>query len=285
MFKTSSYANADQDMSLMFDHFGKIGFQATHFAGGHYSTATGDFALGGDARFTLDGAYYGLCPTQAGNVSILSWKCVCFELEMWLFRAGNVAISSWKCVANGAHLLKSSKTTPKARIRADSARETVKLHVLGQKSSVQGNVPRNIHVSSRLLVHTYLHACIHAGDWIIFKPPRPITLTRMQFYARTDAAGPLRAPGKFKLYQSHDGVTWTEFFDYTSAKLVYPGKSFTAGVSVQAGGGHAYIGLVVGSLAGESAESEVLQIMEWAIYGRPYACTQVGIGSLLRMFL
>ncbi len=58
-FKTSSYADTNQDMSLIFDHLAVIAFQPTHFAGGHYSTSTGDFVLNGDSRFTLDGSYYG----------------------------------------------------------------------------------------------------------------------------------------------------------------------------------------------------------------------------------
>jgi hypothetical protein len=102
----------------------------------------------------------------------------------------------------------------------------------------------------------------------------------MQFHARTDDAlgegGANRAPGKFKLYGSHDGINWVQIFDHTATKLVYPKDSFRSNyVSVTQTMGYEYVGLVVSSLALANSEATVLMIMEWEIYGTPYGCTQV----------
>jgi hypothetical protein len=125
---------------------------------------------------------------------------------------------------------------------------------------------------------TFLGIC--AGDWLTLKLPRPIILTKVQFYARIDdiisGSGSNRAPGKFKLYGSRDGISWVQIYEYTTSKLVYPPNSFTSGpLNVQQSRGYQYIGLVVGSLALANAETTVLEIVEWAIYGTPYGCTQV----------
>jgi hypothetical protein len=70
-----------------------------------------------------------------------------------------------------------------------------------------------------------------------------------------------------------------EIFKYTSSKLLYPTNTFRSGnVSVgQQSRGYQYIGLVVGSLALANAETNVLQISEWEIYGTSYGCAQVSL--------
>jgi hypothetical protein len=129
-------------------------------------------------------------------------------------------------------------------------------------------------MSIKKSLYSILWLFVHAGDWIIFKPPKGITLTRVQFYARTDAVkGPNRAPGKFKLYGSYDGFTWTVLLDYTASKIVY--TSYASSANVQGSRGYSYIGLVIGSLALANEETEVFQMMEWAIYGTPYPCIKV----------
>jgi hypothetical protein len=124
----------------------------------------------------------------------------------------------------------------------------------------------------------FLYKC--AGEWLTLKLPRPIIVTKIQFHARPDdvlgLGGANRAPGKFKLYGSHDGINWVQIFDYTATKLVYPQGTFRSNyVSVTQTTGYEYVGLVVSSLALANVEAAVLMIMEWEIYGTPYGCTQV----------
>jgi hypothetical protein len=108
-------------------------------------------------------------------------------------------------------------------------------------------------------------------------------LTKFQFFARIDdvvnGGSSNRVPGKFKLYGSHSGSSnsWVEIFDYTSKKMEYPWNNFTSGM-VRVGAstqGYEYLGLVVGSLALENVETNFLEILEWAIYGLPFGCSQV----------
>jgi hypothetical protein len=71
MMTTSAYSDATQPLWKMLDHVSQTYCQSTQF-GAHYSAATGDFTLNGDARFTLDGSYYGklLCPQNAYEMYI-----------------------------------------------------------------------------------------------------------------------------------------------------------------------------------------------------------------------
>jgi hypothetical protein len=121
---------------------------------------------------------------------------------------------------------------------------------------------------------------MRAGEWLIFKPPKPIILSRLQFYARNDdiinGLSSNRVPGKFKVYGSPDGTTWTQILDYTATKLVYPAGSFTGVVNVPLTRGYAYIGVVISSLAAANVETDVLQINELVIHGLPASpCIQV----------
>jgi hypothetical protein len=119
-----------------------------------------------------------------------------------------------------------------------------------------------------------------AGNWITLKIPRPIVLTKIQFYARIDdflqQGGANRVPGKFKIYGSHDGISWVQILDNTATKLVYPKDSYRSGyVSVIHPIGYQYFGLVVSSLALANAEAGALEMVEWEIYGTPYGCKKV----------
>jgi hypothetical protein len=120
-----------------------------------------------------------------------------------------------------------------------------------------------------------------AGHWIILKLPKPIFLTKIQFHARQDdifgQGGSNRAPGKFKVYGSRDGIKWVQIFDYTATKLVYPKDSFRSGYLrvTPTATGYQYIGVVVSSLALANSEATVIEIVEWEIYGIPYGCAEV----------
>ncbi len=111
------------------------------------------------------------------------------------------------------------------------------------------------------------------------KLPESIVLTAVEFYARPDDSysRSSRPPGKFKLYGSKDGVSWDVWHDQANTRLQY--TQYSARVEVQQADvktAYSYIGVVVGSVGGLNevdANSYILQIIEWKIFGR--RCLQV----------
>ena len=101
------------------------------------------------------------------------------------------------------------------------------------------------------------------GDWVIIKLPKPIKLTKYNFYIRSTA--PNRAPGLWKIYGSNDGTTWEELIN---ASNLYTVATYTNGVysktNINNLKQYLYYGLTVYKLVGSDT---VLNFSEWQIFG------------------
>jgi hypothetical protein len=99
------------------------------------------------------------------------------------------------------------------------------------------------------------------GDWVSIQLPEPIVLSSCTFIARSNLVP--RAPSKFKIYGSNDGVSWTVLHTQTSA-LAY--SSLQASVTlIEKPPPYTYFGLVVGQLG---AGGSILNFIKWKIFGK-----------------
>ncbi len=123
----------------------------------------------------------------------------------------------------------------------------------------------------------WLNEPVHAGDWIYIKLQEPIILTAVDIITSRD----YRAPGRFKIYGSNDGVKWSILHDQSQQTAVYKNELTNVQVNYKSRSPPLqfhYIGLVVGKLAVvDTLNSYVLQIAEIKLYGKrtAAACVQV----------
>jgi hypothetical protein len=103
---------------------------------------------------------------------------------------------------------------------------------------------------------------LYYGDWVSIQMPTPIIFTRCTIRGRGGFPG--ATPGKFRIYGSRDGSTWFLLYDQSSTKLSYPDSVGT--VTLSTSNAYPMFGLVVSEL--QAAQSNVLMISEWNIYGK-----------------
>jgi hypothetical protein len=126
---------------------------------------------------------------------------------------------------------------------------------------------------------------INTGDWVYIKLPDPIILTSVDIFARPNLYA--RAPGRFKIYGSNNGASWTALHDQTSQTLAYSSDFATVAVNYTNRAiplHYRYIGLVVSQLATTGINSYMLQIAEMKLYGKTTsaACKKVTSYALLK---
>jgi len=104
------------------------------------------------------------------------------------------------------------------------------------------------------------------GDWVIIKMPTEISLSRYRIYQFTDT--PTKAPSKWKIYGSKDGINFTEIIEasqtsrLTSYTNNYYEKTIT-GISPL----YSYIAFVFSALLSTSGQTE-LSFAELQIFGK-----------------
>jgi hypothetical protein len=104
------------------------------------------------------------------------------------------------------------------------------------------------------------------GDWVYIKLPVKIKVSKIQF---TSLASEIyQGPGRFKLYGSNDGISWTEIHEqiatgyWDTVATIYVSAWKTA---------YQYVGLVVNSLIGPNAAT--LKFAEWKVFGSSVCLT------------
>ena len=102
----------------------------------------------------------------------------------------------------------------------------------------------------------------YKGDWITIKMPVSIKLTKYSLKLRPPPYDH-RAPGKYKIYGSNNGINWTELVHKTS-KITYTNYVFEENINTIELYNH--FGLVVSELMGTG--SYLLNLNEWYIYGK-----------------
>lgn len=112
------------------------------------------------------------------------------------------------------------------------------------------------------------------GDWITIKMPFNIILTKYGFKQRNGDNNPNRAPGKYKIYGSNDGIIWNELVNKKST-ISYNNLEFEEYVSINDTYNH--FGLVVNTLVGNDTNDTSLSFDEWYIYGKEIYNVQIYI--------
>jgi hypothetical protein len=100
------------------------------------------------------------------------------------------------------------------------------------------------------------------GDWMYIQLPEPVNVVTCNITA--NGASNVRAPAKFRIYGSNNGVTWTMLLDQTTA-ITYTNNEATVRVTAQ--GAYTYVGIVVSALFAD-ASSTYMQINRLRIFGK-----------------
>jgi hypothetical protein len=103
------------------------------------------------------------------------------------------------------------------------------------------------------------------GDWVYIGFPAPISVTRCTFTGREGL--PERAPGKFVIYGSDDGLTWVVLYRQDTT-LAY-GANNVGSISIASvPKAFKFIALVVSQTKG----GDVLNFRRWRIWGVEEVC-------------
>jgi hypothetical protein len=145
--------------------------------------------------------------------------------------------------------------------------ETVPFYgwINGTYEAITGNFRGS---SNKYIVFGYI------GEWIIFKFPYPVLLTKFRFYIRPGIVS--RSPALWKCYGSNDGLIFNEIIDgsnesplfstdYAPTTLRYYEKTLPNNINP-----YLYIGFTINKLIGGDTSSTFLNMTELQFYGKEF---------------